>query len=766
MFPVIRMGGHRRRPNSRFAGRVALAALLTAATVGWIGEGDSAAAAPAELISVNPPTGAPLTSTDASPSVSGDGNIVVFTAIPPFSALFVGNVQVAVRNRSANTTTVVPAPFNVDRTTNGVVSRDGCHVAFWGYFTGFFFPPFLTLPAQWWIYTWDRCTADASPVAVSPAGNLLTANSDTVGPLAISADGRYVAYGATKADVGSVIGRVTTSPTVVDSVLSNGAFNPNTIDISDDGAYVAIGAQTTINDLTRNAIVGWTPPCSSAVACNTEVLAAGSTGQGSSEVNTNPSLSADGRYVAFTSNIPPGGAALTSHQVYVLDRGTGTTKLVTSTPGQVMPGDLDDPEITPDGSQVALVQSAARTVNTKPVRQVFVARSASGFFDAAAFDLVSYGVSGAPGSLDSALPSMSSNGRFVAFSSLANNELSGATLPPDLNVWMRERPIALDITPSLDFGTIDLGVQSPPQNAVVTNTSNVAINIGAVSSPAAPFAILTNGCGGLLAPGASCAITVVFTPTVGGSASSSITVSGDGLSVSVSLVGNGKVNIPIPGSLTMTPASHNFGSAVVGTSFPPKRFTVKNPGQTAVPLAGSGLSGPDADEFSVVATTCAGSVGPGATCTIDVAATVTRGGGATATIGVVGTGGQTAQATLRIAGSFAPVLKMNPGVVSAGQVTTAIGSGFPPNIDVQLAFDGEAPFGTVHTDGAGAFRYDYLILRNGVRIGGRQVIAVDQPSFSGVRAPLLIDLATYRPSGFSNSPAITNGVRSLVNRGG
>jgi len=35
-----------------------------------------------------------------------------------------------------------------------------------------------------------------------------------------------------------------------------------------------------------------------------------------------------------------------------------------------------------------------------------------------------------------------------------------------------------------------------------------------------------------------------------------------------------------------------------------------------------------------------------------------------------------------------------------------------------------------------------------------------------VRAPLLIDLATYRPSGFNNSPAITNGVRSLVNRGG
>ena len=192
---------------------------------------------------------------------------------------------------------------------------------------------------------------------------------------------------------------------------------------------------------------------------------------------------------------------------------------------------------------------------------------------------------------------------------------------------------------------------------------------------------------------------------------------------------------------------------------------MKNPGQTAVTLAGSALSGSGADEFSIVGNTCTGSLGPGASCGIDVAATVTRGGGATATLGVVGTGGQSAQSTLRISGSFAPVLKMNPGVVSAGQVTAAIGSAFPPNIDVQLAFEGEAPFATVHTDGAGAFRYDYLILRNGVRIGGRQVVAIDQPEFTGVRAPLLIDLATYRPSGFS-SPAITNGVRSLVNRGG
>ena len=130
VFAVTRRGGQRRRPllfrtsaRPRRTGRCALAVLLTAATVGWIGEGNTSAAAPAELISAAP-GGAPLASADYLASVSGDGNIVVFTAVPPFSAVALGNVQVAVRDRAAGTTTTVPAPFFVDRTTNGVVSRD------------------------------------------------------------------------------------------------------------------------------------------------------------------------------------------------------------------------------------------------------------------------------------------------------------------------------------------------------------------------------------------------------------------------------------------------------------------------------------------------------------------------------------------------------------------------------------------------------------------------------------------------------------------
>jgi hypothetical protein len=46
-----------------------------------------------------------------------------------------------------------------------------------------------------------------------------------------------------------------------------------------------------------------------------------------------------------------------------------------------------------------------------------------------------------------------------------------------------------------------------------------------------------------------------------------------------------------------------------------------------------------------------------------------------------------------------------------------------------------------------------------------QVLAADQADFSGVFAPLLIDQATFQPSG-GVSPAFTNGLSAIVGRNG
>ncbi len=736
---------------------------MVVTSVGWIGEGESAAAGPAELISVDPNTGGALASSNGGPSVSGDGNFVVFSSffvLGQPDLLF--QEDVFLWNRADGSTVHMPQPTltfpseTLAGTNGGVISRDGCHVVFWGKY-------FFDRPAgEWNIYEWNRCVAGS--ISVQIAGGVLDDSAFTQ-PLAVSADGRYVAYIATQASgLPPLVARIDTT-TGLESVLIHPYTNVFSLDISDDGRFVALAGQRTIAGVFTTQIMGWTAPC--AATCTTEIVSVNSAGQTASGFSSNPSVSADGRYVAFDSDgtelggFPPGGA----NQVYVRDRVAGVTKLVTDTPGQQMePTGLgvSAGEISPDGSQVAVTQTDGSETS-----QVWVAHSTSGFYDTSVFDLVSFGVNDQPVSNGANSPSMSSTGRFVAFTSNSSVELSGGTVP-DFNshVWMRERPVALDITATLNFGTIDVGSQSPPLNAVVTNTSGVVINISSVTPPGSPFIITGNSCGGVLPAGGSCVITVVFRPTAAGSASSSITVSGDGLSVTASLVGVGRP-LATAGALSINPTAANFGTAGIGATLPARDFVVTNPGQTAVPFSGVSLSGAGADQFAIVTNTCTGSLGPGASCTISVSATVTREGSFSATLSVRGTGGEATQATLRVRGTaqvFTPELVMNPGVVSPGEVTVAVGSGFPPDIDVQLAFADEPPFATVHTDASGAFRYDYLIFRNGIRIGGREILALDQPQFSGVFAPLLIALATFRPSGFA-SPAFSAGIRSLY-RGG
>ena len=734
---------------------IVLVVLLAAGSVGWIGDSTSLAAAPAELISVDPKAGGPLAVNSGAPSVSGDGNVVVFTASSTSDTVYV-------RNRGTGTTTTVPPISGVTATTRGVISRDGCHVAFWGLFN-------ISVAApSWGAFKWDRC-AGTAPLAL-PSSRVI---GSSPGPLSISADGQYIAYIYTfVSGAAPKVARIDTTA-LTESVLTAGTFSyADSIDISDDGKFVAVGGQVPAVGVFLYEVLGWTPACTG--ACTTEVISVGGSGQPASGYNDSPSVSADGRYVAFVSSSPDIlGSSPPSNRVFVRDRVAGVTKLVTD-PGQPIPtGDgVSEPDISPDGTQIALTEDDNGDPSTF---EVWVARSASGYFDTAVFDPVSVGVNdllvtGPPGAFE---PSISATGRFVAFASPSNDQLSGGTVPLGATqIWMRVRPIQLGSTPAINFGTVDIGSQSPPQNAVITNTSAAEVNLDAVASPAAPFAITANTCAGVLPSGASCTVTLVFKPTLAGPASSSLVITGDGLSVSTSLTGTGRTPTtpttptttpPTAGSLKIKPTSVNFGNAPAGTSLPAKKFVVSNSGQTAVTISGTALGGAAFDQFSIDTNGCTGSLAPAATCTIQVSATVTREGSLKATLTVSGSGGQSATATLLLGGEFTPILKMNPGVVSVGKITTAIGSGFPPNIDVDLALDGEVPFVTVHTEADGSFRYNYLLVTS-VRIGGREVLAVDQPQFAGVRAPLLIDLPKYRPSGFG-SPQFTEGVRSLVYRG-
>ncbi len=738
-----------------------------AVLVGPAGVHTRAASPPAELVSTSDGA-SPLANADDEPSISGDGRIVVWTnTAPPGAATVPGGTYVAwIRDRTVGTSAPIPTPPGAADSFAPVVSRDGCHVAYWA----------ATGPAgaaSWGVYSWDRC-ANSAPRLVSPGAGALSRFGADLGRLATSADGRYVAYSAANDGPGTV--RVAVSDTSADPATEQtipGAYLAPTfgvdgvhIDISDDGAYVALDAR----EGQTNVVTGWVRATGARerITVRTDgVLPSANT------YGIEPSVSADGRYVAFTSTEEG------SEQVYVHDRATNTTRRLTGIPGGPPLGiTAEDPEISPDGSQVVYEQDGPG----QDTYWIQVTRSTSGFFDSVAFELVSYGVDDAPA--QSFAPTMSATGRFVAFGSFDGVALSGnGGFPDGRDVWLRERRPSLTVTSPIDFGTVTIGISSGVQTAVVTNTSNVLVPV-TVTPPAPPFSIIADGCSGVvLAPGETCNVDLRFAPGAAGNTMSVLGVDGDGATATATLRGAGAT----PGTLTLTPASHDFGSANLGTALPAFGFTVTNTGGSAAAVSSVARSGAGADQFTVTSDGCSGTnLAPAASCQIEAAATVTRVGLQAANLDVTGGNGQTLGAALTVTGIpssgttttttttttlpppidvvFSPGLRMNPGVVRPGGVTQAVGSGFPPGILVQLAFAGEGPFATVATDATGAFSTPLLILPNGYRLGGFEIVALDQPLFSGVRAPLLVNPASFEPSG-TNDAGFTNGLRALYGRG-
>jgi Tol biopolymer transport system component len=160
---------------------------------------------------------------------------------------------------------------------------------------------------------------------------------------------------------------------------------------------------------------------SSAQAGTTERVSVSATGAQADEWSRSPSVSADGRFVAFystASNLVPGDAN-GAHDVFVRDRATGTTVRVSvSTEGQEGEGDSRWPAVSADGRFVAFESIAANLVlgDTNGSMDIFVHDAVTGQTEAVSID-----EQGLPGNGWSWKPTISADGRFVAFASHATN---------------------------------------------------------------------------------------------------------------------------------------------------------------------------------------------------------------------------------------------------------------------------------------------------------------------------------------------------------
>jgi Tol biopolymer transport system component len=140
-----------------------------------------------------------------------------------------------------------------------------------------------------------------------------------------------------------------------------------------------------------------------------------------------PSISADGRYVAFASQAPTlvPGDTNELEDVFVHERATGRTTRVSLGPlGLQGDGDSFSPSVSADGRYVAFASFASTLVSgdTNDELDVFVRDLVAG-----ATTRVSVGPGGAESDDRSFSPSISDDGRYVAFSSFAATLVPGDT---------------------------------------------------------------------------------------------------------------------------------------------------------------------------------------------------------------------------------------------------------------------------------------------------------------------------------------------------
>ena len=184
-----------------------------------------------------------------------------------------------------------------------------------------------------------------------------------------------------------------------------------------DAANLVAGDTNGVTDVfVRDRLTGTTERVS--------VDSAGAQGNGASSV---PSISADGRYVAFLSNASNLVTGDTNGvtDVFVHDRTTGATERASvATGGAQSDGGCGYVAISPDGRFVAIGSVATNLVvgDTNGTGDVFLRDRIAG-----TTERVSVGATGQQGNNFSGSPAVSADGRFVAFSSVATNLVTGDT---------------------------------------------------------------------------------------------------------------------------------------------------------------------------------------------------------------------------------------------------------------------------------------------------------------------------------------------------
>ena len=194
----------------------------------------------------------------------------------------------------------------------------------------------------------------------------------------------------------------------------------------------------------------------------------------------------------------------------------------------------------------------------------------------------------------------------------------------------------------LSFPKTVIGVTSAPKSVTLTNSGTAILHISSITA-SGDFAISNNTCGPTVAVGASCSVSVTFTPTNKGTRKGNLTFTDDAPTSPqiVALVGTGT-------AIKLTPTSLNFGTVVVGQTSASQTVTVTNVAAFLVTFTSFTLGGVAPGDYLITNNTCGPSLAGGASCSVSVAFKPTLKGKRNAMLKVADNGGgspQTAKLT-------------------------------------------------------------------------------------------------------------------------
>jgi hypothetical protein len=228
------------------------------------------------------------------------------------------------------------------------------------------------------------------------------------------------------------------------------------------------------------------------------------------------------------------------------------------------------------------------------------------------------------------------------------------------------------LTPSVQtFPSTLVGASSPPLNVVLTNSGTDAMT-GIAVSTLGDFT-QTNTCAAILAPGASCIISIAYAPTIAGTESGELAVTSNLEMLTVSLIGNGLA----PGA-SLDIAQLSYGGQLVGTSSLAQTVIFTNTGTIPINITSVAPSTDFTDT-----TNCSGSIAAGANCSINILFIPTTTGSLHGTVTITDTAGtqvvamqgQGASQGLAMSPSFVTFGAQQDGSASQAQTLTLTNTG-------------------------------------------------------------------------------------------